>query len=290
MLAGLAHVMLPICQAELQEMKLQLGQTESDFPSLRRRSDILLVAVITVGAVLPHMQCAPGWETESVETNELPGEHTVVWRDKLYSIGSVNPRLYRFEGKRWEPVSRHLEGTVRGMVVWRDRICVAGAFTNSSSTGCQNVACWNGTNWFALGSGLDGDGLSSVSRYVIEMTSPTLIVPTKDRLCVFGTFSIAGGVGVHCAAVWDGAKWRPFVEGPISRVSDQITALSAVGESVVAAGRFTAAGRIASPNLARWEGNDSNTKMHWFSRWLTRTVFCMSGEGFNMRVEGRHLT
>lgn len=83
---------------------------------------------------------APGWETESVNVGSIPGQYALEWHDNLYAIGSLNPTLYKFESNEWRCVSPPLHGTVKGMVVWRDQLCVAGAFTNNAPAKCQNLA------------------------------------------------------------------------------------------------------------------------------------------------------
>lgn len=153
------------------------------------------------------------------------------------------------------------------MAVWRNNLIVGGGFRRAGNVEANLIAGWDGTNWFALGSGL-GSGrpmelcLSpsnpSVAhhRVCIETSYPECLVPTKNDLCVFGSFTTAGGIGVHGAARWDGTRWRPFIEGPLSRVSAPVRALATDGKSVIAAGEFTAAGRVSARHLARWEGNE----------------------------------
>ncbi len=67
---------------------------------------------------------------------------------------------------------------------------VGGLFTNIAGTPANNIARWDGANWFPLGSGLDNN---------------VDVLATDGRnLYVGGSFIMAGGKSSYHFAVWYG--------------------------------------------------------------------------------------
>jgi hypothetical protein len=70
-----------------------------------------------------------------------------------------------------------------------------GEFTTAGGVAASKIAKWDGTNWSAVGGGLDGGDCT------------TLEVGPDHRLYVGGTFTSAGGIAAHHLASWDGSNW-----------------------------------------------------------------------------------
>src|SRR5262245_3509489 len=68
---------------------------------------------------------------------------------------------------------------------------IGGQFTAAGTELVTNVLAWNGTNWLALGSGING----AVSALVLD---------AAGALYAGGQFTVAGGVGATNIAKWDG--------------------------------------------------------------------------------------
>jgi len=155
-----------------------------------------------------------------------------------------------------------LNGGVRALAVYDDgsgagqRLYVGGNFTANASgtTPLAGVACWNGTSWIALGSGVTGISSAAVNAMVVydDGAGPALIVG--------GTFSMAGGAPASRVASWNGEAWTPLGSG-VSGGLTSVNALAVIddvavpGPSLYAGGVFTTAGGLPAQSIARWDGS-----------------------------------
>lgn len=120
---------------------------------------------------------------------------------------------------------------------------VGGSFRAAGSVLASSVAKWDGTNWSALGSG--------VNRQV-----RSLAVLGSD-LYTGGLFASAGGVAANAIAKWDGSNWSPLGSGTGGYYPDDphVYALALSGGELYAGGSFTNAGGIAADFIAKWDGS-----------------------------------
>ncbi|HZN41654.1 MAG TPA: hypothetical protein VFD82_22815, partial [Planctomycetota bacterium] len=105
------------------------------------------------------------------------------------------------------------------------------------------IARWDGTNWWALGSGIASfafyGGVFALAR-----------LPNGD-LVAGGAFSTAGGVSANNIARWDGTSWSALGSG----TNDRVLALTTLPNGdLVAGGSFTTAGGVSANYIARWDG------------------------------------
>ncbi|GAA3934058.1 T9SS type A sorting domain-containing protein [Hymenobacter algoricola] len=119
-----------------------------------------------------------------------------------------------------------------------------GIFTTAGGVPASNVAKWNGTNWAALGAGVDGSGLNA------------LAADGAGTVYAAGYFTRAGGVVANNIARWNGTAWSAMGTGigasnPTNTV--RTVAVSGAG-TVYAGGDFVTAGGVATRNVARWNG------------------------------------
>jgi hypothetical protein len=122
---------------------------------------------------------------------------------------------------------------------------VSGSFTNAGGVTASNIARWDGSQWSALGGGVN----KSVSALAVD----------GGMVYAGGQFSIAGGVTVTNVARWDGATWSNI--GGLSAADPSAAATSYAytlaigpGGQLLAGGYFSVAGTRAAWCLAKWDG------------------------------------
>lgn len=97
----------------------------------------------------------------------------------------------------WSPYGNGIEfGYVTSVLVYKNQLIAAGAFTTSVGTWLGNIAKWNGSAWEPLGSGISG------SIYAMTVYN--------DKVIVGGDFDTAGGVFRKYIACWDSTGWSSF--------------------------------------------------------------------------------
>ncbi len=122
-------------------------------------------------------------------------------------------------------------------------IVAAGMFQTAGGVTTNNVARWNGSNWSALGAGVDVWGAIPVNA--------TLSLP-DGGLLVAGDLNSAGGAPASRIARWDGSHWHPVAAG----ANYTIHALDwTSGGEVVVGGLFRRAGNAAAVGLARLQSS-----------------------------------
>jgi hypothetical protein len=167
---------------------------------------------------------------------------TNVYLGGRFSMGGLAAatNVARWDGVRWSSIGGGIrndrgDAFVSALAVDGDRLFVGGFFQFAGSAPANNVACWNGSEWSALGSGVNDDYVRS------------LAVIGHD-LYVGGSFSRAGGVPASNVARWDGTNWSALGSG----TSHSVHALAANGDALFVSGDFTEAGRQPSIRFAIW--------------------------------------
>src|SRR5581483_9171150 len=115
---------------------------------------------------------------------------------------------------------------------------VGGTFSLAGHVTANNVAEWNGTNWLALGSGMNG---------VVNA-----LVASSNTLYAGGAFTNAGGVAARYIARWDGTNWSALASG----MNDQVYALAFSSNTLYAGCVFTNAGGVTAAAIAQWNGSN----------------------------------
>ncbi len=142
-----------------------------------------------------------------------------VFNGQLYAGGSFTSaagvpahNIARWNGSSWSAVGNGigLNGRVDHLTVFNDgsgaALYAGGAFTSADGVPTSShLARWNGTNWSAVGGGMNGPVLTSAAV--------TGVAGLDSGLYVGGSFTVAGGtfsppgIDASCLARWDGQAW-----------------------------------------------------------------------------------
>ena len=149
----------------------------------------------------------------------------------------------------WSGINMGTDGNVYALLVSGSMLYAGGSFTRAGNctSGCNNIARWDGSGWSALGGGTNG------AVYALAINGSTLYAG--------GVFSGAGScAGCNRIASWNGSSWSPLGTG-MSGQEDEVDALLVSGGTLYAGGWFTDAGTcttdcnyIASWNGSSWSG------------------------------------
>jgi hypothetical protein len=119
-------------------------------------------------------------------------------------------------------------------------IYVGGNFTAGGGAPGNGVAYWDGTNWNALGVGINNVAYS-------------IVFADDGTMYVGGDYTTAGGITVNHIAQWNGTTWRGLSTGMNNAVRD--LAIGADG-MLFAVGAFTTASGLAlADGIAKWNGS-----------------------------------
>lgn len=144
-----------------------------------------------------------------------------------------------------------VDNEVSALVIHQGQLYVAGTFTRvGADMPAARVARWDGTAWYALGSGLSNSGQSA---------SGLSLAVHGDELVVGGRFSHAGDAPANNIARWDGTGWHAFEMGGSNGVDGLVTELASDGTHLYAGGYFSNAGSVSANRLAAWSGGAWHT-------------------------------
>jgi len=146
---------------------------------------------------------------------------------------------------------------------------VGGSFDAVGSLIVNGIARFDGSNWSALGSGVD-DRVLALAVFDADGSGPG-----AAELYAAGQFATAGGAPASDVARWNGSSWSALssgIGGPQYPYVATLAVYDDDGEgpdaaSLYAGGRFASAGGISSSFIARRQGCGS-----------TLTTFC-AGDG-----------
>ena len=118
-------------------------------------------------------------------------------------------------------------------------VYAGGTFTQAGGKPISYLARWDGNEWSAPGSGVNGRVFA-------------LAVGNGGELYAGGPFTEAGGIVVNRIARWDGGGWSALGGG-----SDGWVDAIAVGDNgdVYIGGGFAEVGGVAANNVTRWDGS-----------------------------------
>jgi RHS repeat-associated protein len=154
----------------------------------------------------------------------------------------------RFDGTRWTVLGAGVGATVGDRVnaleVFNGALYAGGRFSTAGGLSVHNLARWNGIAWSDVGFGTDQE-VHALQAW-------------NGALYAAGAFAVvgAGTVSAPGIARWDGTQWSALGGSGVglSAPAGPGRALAVFGGSLYVAGTFGAAGGVAAPNVARWDG------------------------------------
>ncbi len=171
-----------------------------------------------------------------------------------------------------------LSGDVYAIAVSGSNVYVGGSFTTVGGISANNIARWDGNQWYTLGGGPQ----NGVSGPVLAIT-----VAGSD-LYVGGAFGMAGGAPANNIARWNGSTWFPLANGANIGTNNSVATVAVSGSNVYAGGDFTTAGGVSASHVARWDGSK------WFALGsgvtTGATVKAIAVSGSNVYVGGTFVT
>jgi len=146
------------------------------------------------------------------------------WTDVNGGVGSGGPGDYQYVFAL-EPCGQDL--------------FVGGNFSSAGGVPIEFIARYDGADWFALGSGVNGNVWD--------------FAQDENTLFVTGEFGTAGGVLCNSIASWDGYEWSPLGSG----LNDHAYSLGVFDDDLYVGGWFYLAGGKPSWQIGRWMGASS---------------------------------
>ena len=152
--------------------------------------------------------------------------------DSVWCIG-------RWTGTRWESVGGGLRAAASdptALASWNGNLVVGGNDIGlAGNTPVSNIALWDGSQWSALGAGLDG-GCHALASW-------------NGVLVAGGAFTHAGGLDAPGAAYWDGTGWHAM-----GSEAQTIYGFTQIDGVLYAVGNFLREDASVSSTVARWTG------------------------------------
>ncbi len=158
---------------------------------------------------------------------------------------------------RWEPTIGQpgMNSDVRALAIFDDGggrgplLYAGGHFTSAGGVPANYLACWNGREWSALETEVNGA--------VFALTVFDDRSGGGPALYAGGNFTHVGDQLVNGLAKWDGRQWSP-VGGGVTGLSAAVHALCVFddgnGEALYIGGHFTFAGGMRANHIAKWDG------------------------------------
>ncbi|NIR69773.1 T9SS type A sorting domain-containing protein [candidate division KSB1 bacterium] len=227
----------------------------------------------------------------------LSGSDVFVGGGFTQAGGTGSNFIAKWDGSSWSPLGDGLSGNFYGdsvpqansIVVVGGEVYVGGNFTSAGQISANNIAKWNGSNWSALGSGVNGEveGMAVVGSNVyvggefdaaggegadeiamwdgsswhalesdVNLTFRAIAVNLEGEIIVTGPFFDPFGNSLFDVAKWDGNNWIPLGDGVVSGSPspDRIDSITAWRNFIYVCGRFAQIDNVSANNIARWDG------------------------------------
>jgi len=158
--------------------------------------------------------------------------HVIASGDFFLADGRPVGNIAAWDGSAWLPLGEGLDGPVRRMTVWNNKLVVIGAFTRAGTAAAPGIASWDGTVWSPLPSPAPGHvALASFNEklYCLAYSSvfewDGVLWRQRPPYCGWvdvlavhngSLYAANGGQGWGepiCLTRFDGNVWHPEVPG-----------------------------------------------------------------------------
>ena len=168
------------------------------------------------------------------------------------TAGSVSAKcIARWNGTEWSALGSGVSFGTRTATVYalatlpNGELIAGGRFTSAGGVAANNVARWDGTQWWALGAGVTRDETLQGVRALAALPNGDVIVG--------GIFSSASGFPVRSLARWDGVVWSSLeFNAPWSAFVFELKALP--NGDLIVGGDFDMLGGAPGNGIARLSG------------------------------------
>ncbi len=262
-----AHLVLEGSGRKLNYHRLRA--TDATGRELAARMEVVSATQLAVmvedrGAVYP-VRIDPTFSDANWMAMDLPGVNGIVYATVVDASGNLYvggqfswaggiaaSNIAKWNGTNWAALGTGMDspvnpngGTVAGvyaLAVAGTDLYAGGYFTMAGGVAAVNIAKWNGSNWTALGSGLDG-GVSYLGVLALAVSG--------GNLYAGGNFTTAGGLAAIRIAKWNGTGWSALGSG----LNNYAGAMAVSGNDLYVGGGFTSAGGVAANYVAKWNGS-----------------------------------
>jgi hypothetical protein len=188
----------------------------------------------------------------------------------------------------WSALGSGVDNPINALAVSGSDLFVGGAFIqtcgnaacNSGNLIVNHIAQWNGSDWSALGNGVN-DNVNALAA-----SGGTLYVGGVFIQACGNAACNSGNLTVNHIAQWNGSIWSALGNG----VNDNVTALAASSSRLYAGGAFTQAcgnvacnsGNLTINHITQWNGSDWST----LGNGLDNAVLVLAVSGSSLYVGG----
>jgi hypothetical protein len=211
----------------------------------------------------------------------------IVYNNELYvggfftSAGSVPANgIAKWNGTTWSSVGGGVTfsasaGMITSLEVLNNELYVGGLYTSAGSVSANGIAKWNGSNWYALGTGIN---------YPNGPISGIGMKAYNNEIYISGNISSAGGVSVNNIAKWNGSTWATVGTG----LNNNAYTMASYNNELYVGGIFTTAGGINASGIAKWDGTNWSSVGNGIANATnpSPSINCLAVHGNNLYVGG----
>jgi hypothetical protein len=159
--------------------------------------------------------------------------------DATYPV-RIDPTFSDADWIRMNPGLSGVNGFVNALAVDANgNVYAGGDFTVAGSVIANHIAKWDGTDWRALGAGVNG------SVYALALNGADVYAG--------GSFTSAGGIQTSNIARWDGTNWSALGVGVYGGIG--VRSLAVDGLNLYVGGGFLTAGVVRASCITKWNGS-----------------------------------
>jgi trimeric autotransporter adhesin len=178
--------------------------------------------------------------------------------------GQPANKIARWDGMQWQPLGNGLAAAtgypyVYSITGYNGSIIAGGKFDSAGTISANNIARWDGNQWYSMGDGFKNGYVNALAVY-------------NGELYAAGNFDSSGSTLTNNIAKWNGSQWVDVQSGINDGLG--ITTLCVFDNKLIVGGQFSEAGGIPAYNVAAFDGNSWQALDTGFNRriWTLRVI------------------